>query len=75
MGSADKNPNPESDLGGKGTSAYVIKKGKHEKFFFISDKGEDQITRSLGWQVFGFLGGALLCLIAAIVLFIVLAGG
>lgn len=66
MGTAGDNPFVEGSA--EHTANIMIQKGQNEKIFYISDKPEKEILKSLGWKVWiGTFGGA-----ALIVVFLVL---
>jgi hypothetical protein len=70
MGTATDNPFIKDASAIQGVEDVIIKKGKHEKFYFISDKHERFILRRLRFIVSGgFLFGSLL-IIFGLILFI-----
>jgi hypothetical protein len=67
FGTADDNPYVKDGTAKQGVEDIMIQKGKN--FFYISDKPEKDILRSLTWQMIGGLfGGAVLTVICMIVL-------
>ena len=67
MGTATDNPFVKEASAVKGVEDVIIKKGKHEKFYYISDKHEQFILRRLRLIVScGFLFGLLLIIIGLI---------
>jgi len=70
MGTATDNPFVEDASIEKGVEDIIIKKGKHEKFYYISDKHEHMILKHLNRIVVcGFVFGSLL-IILGLILFI-----
>lgn len=70
LGTAGDNPFVEDTTAQKGVEDIMIRKGRNEKIYYISDKGEKDIVSSLKWKfIGGIFGGALLsisCLISII---------
>ncbi|MFC1722603.1 GIDE domain-containing protein [Nanoarchaeota archaeon] len=63
IGTAGDNPFVDDTTGKKNVDDIMIQKGKNEKFYYISDKGEKGVLKTLKWKVFGGLaGGAVLML-------------
>ncbi len=59
FGTADENPNV--GVTAHSTENVIIKKGKHLKFFYISDKPEKDVLKSLSTKVYLYIiGGGLL---------------
>jgi len=70
LGTAADNPFVKDASTLKGVEDVIIKKGKHDKFYYISDKNEHMILRRLNIIVFcGFVFGLLL-IILGLILFI-----
>ena len=59
LGTASDNPNVK--LTSKGMENVIIKKGDNEKLFYVSDRSEKDILKSMNWKVIlGVFGGAAL---------------
>ena len=61
MGTADDNPFVEEGSARQNAEDIMIRKGKHEKTYYISDKDEKSTLSSISWKAYGmvFGGGAL----------------
>lgn len=71
LGTAGDNPYVKEATAQKGVEDVMIQKGKNEKFYYISDKHESNILKSLKWKVFGgIFGGAALSVGGLIVILI-----
>ena len=67
MGTATDNPFVKEASTVKGVEDIIIKKGDHEKFYYISDKHENMILKRLRLIVLcGFVFGSLLIIIGLI---------
>ena len=67
MGTATDNPFVEEASAIEGVEDVIIKKGKHEKIYYISDKSERLILRQLkGLTALGLVVGSLLIIIGLI---------
>jgi hypothetical protein len=67
MGTAADNPFVEDASTFRGVEDVIIKKGKHDKFYYISDKNENMILRRLNLIVLcGFVFGSLLIILGLI---------
>jgi hypothetical protein len=67
MGTAADNPFVEDASAFKGVEDVIIKKGKHEKIYYISDRSERMILRRLNIIVFcGLVFGSLLIILGLI---------
>ena len=67
MGTASDNPFVEEASAVEGVEDVIIKKGKHEKFYYISDKPERLILwRLKGIVACGFVVGSFLIIIGLI---------
>jgi len=63
MGTADDNPHVEDGTGKDNTDDIMIQAGENKKVFYISDRKEHEVLKTLKWQTIGgILGGALLAL-------------
>ena len=61
LGTAGKNPHVKNIK--KNEEGIMIQKGENEKFYYISDKPEENLLKTFKWKVFGgLLGGSLLTL-------------
>jgi len=61
LGTAADNPFVKEASRSKGVEDVMIRKGDHEKMFYISDKDEKGVLASLTWKVMGgMVGGGLL---------------
>jgi hypothetical protein len=59
LGTASDNPNVK--LTSKGMENVIIKKGENDKVFYVSDRSEKDVLKSLNWKiVLGVFGGAAL---------------
>lgn len=64
IGTAKDNPFMEEAAAKKGVEDVMIGKGLHEKIYYISDKHEKELLKTLRWQsIGGIFGGALLILV------------
>jgi len=53
--------NPDVKLTAKGMENVIIRKGENEGMFYVSDKSEKEILKSLNWKIIlGVFGGAAL---------------
>ena len=67
MGTADDNPFVKEASAVKGVEDIIIKKGKHEKFYYISDKTEWKILRNYSRAfVVGVILGSIFIIIGTI---------
>jgi len=71
MGTADDNPFVEEATAVHGMEDVMIKKGENEKFYYISNKPEQEVLAKYKWKTIGgIFGGAILTILC---LFIFLA--
>lgn len=70
MGTAGDNPLVKEGTGKRNADDIMIQKGEYEKFYYISDKPEKGVLKSLKWKAIGgiFGGGALSALCLATIL-------
>lgn len=70
MGTAGDNPFVKEGTAKKGVDDVMIQKGKDEKFYYITDKPEREILKTLRWKVAGgiFGGSALSIVCLALIL-------
>lgn len=67
IGTAGDNPFVEEATAKKGVEDVMIQKGKLDRFYYISDKPEKDVLKSLKWKIFaGLAGGAFLILLFVI---------
>jgi hypothetical protein len=72
IGSATDNPDPSLNPK-KSEDNLVVRKGKNDRLFYISDKGELEVRRRFGWKTAGFIAlGSILMLVSLIVILIYL---
>jgi|SRR3989338_2571260 len=58
IGTADDNPIVEEATAKKGVEDVIIKRGAHNKFYYISDKPEKDVLKGFRWKVIlGLFGG------------------
>lgn len=71
MGTAGDNPYMEEGTEKEDMPDIMIAKGKNEKIFYVSDKPEKEILKSLTWKSFlGIFGGGILTIVClAVILF------
>jgi len=73
MGTAENYPSGET-MTKKGTANMIIRKGKYEKFYYISDRPEKTVLKSLHRRVIGgIIGGGSLIIAATILLLFIFA--
>ncbi len=71
MGTAGKNPFTETATNTNNQAGIMIQKGTNNKFFYISDKPEKEVLKSMKWKVFaGVYGGAALSVGCLFILFL-----
>ncbi|MBW2999104.1 E3 ubiquitin ligase family protein [Candidatus Woesearchaeota archaeon] len=71
LGTADDNPFVEEATAKESVEDIMIKKGKHEKFYYISDRHETEILKKFKWKVAGgIFGGGFLSVFCFIVILI-----
>ena len=66
MGGADDNPFKKEASAMQSMEDIMIKKGEHEKTFYISDSHETKILNSLKWKCIGGIGGGALLIIGSL---------
>ena len=67
MGTAGDNPFVDDATTKKGVEDVLIQKGKHDKFYYISDKSEHEVLKALkGKVVFGIGLGSIFIIIGLI---------
>jgi hypothetical protein len=69
MGCADENTYEDAVLN-QGISHTMIRKGRQEKMFFISDKKERDILREFTWKTVGGVVGGFLCIVIGVFLMV-----
>ncbi len=63
MGTAGDNPFVKDATSSKNEEDIMISKGNKKQFYYISDKNEHGVLKSLKWKIFGgLIGGSLLSL-------------
>ncbi|MDD5418175.1 MAG: GIDE domain-containing protein [Candidatus Nanoarchaeia archaeon] len=73
MGTADDNPYVETGTSEKNSDNVIIKKGAHNKFFYISNKPEKELLKTFALKMWLLLiGGSLLIIGGATYIFIYL---
>jgi hypothetical protein len=71
LGHAGDNPFVKEATARRGVNDIMIQKGKDEPFYYISDKGENDILRKLKWKVLGgLIGGPALIITSLTIIFI-----
>jgi hypothetical protein len=70
MGTAGDNPFVEESSAEKGVEDVMIKKGKYEKFYYISDKTERGVLKKYNLMVYGGIGFGAILVIIGLILFI-----
>lgn len=63
MGTADDNPFVDDATTKKGVEDVLIQKGKHDKFYYISDKSEREVLKALKGKVVFGIGLGSICII------------
>lgn len=74
MGTAADNPFVEDGTRSEGVEDVIIRKGKHDKFFYISDKPEKDIVKNLRWKVIGGIFGGGFIIVASLFLLLLQIG-
>ena len=71
MGTADDNPFVKEASSEKNEADIMIQKGKHQKFYYISDRAEKEILASLKWKIIlGIFGGGVLAVACLAFIFV-----
>jgi len=70
MGTASDNPLVADGRAQRGVEDIMIMRGEHEKFYYISDKPEKAVLKSLQRRVLGSLIGGGFLIVAAVILWI-----
>ncbi len=74
MGTAGKNPFVKEATAVNNVENIMIQKGKNEKFYYISDSGENNILKKLKWKVIGGLFGGAALTVACLVIILLYLG-
>ena len=68
MGTASDNPYVKEASAEKGVEDVMINKGKNEKFFYISDRGERSVLRRFSLKAYaGIISGSFLIVLSSII--------
>ncbi|MBR9682582.1 MAG: hypothetical protein GOV02_02815 [Candidatus Aenigmarchaeota archaeon] len=74
LGTAGDNPHKKEASAMHSVEDIMMQQGKDEKFFYISDKHEKTLLKSLAWKVYGsLLGGGFLVVVGSFLTLISLA--
>lgn len=74
MGTAADNPFVEDGTRAEGVEDVMIKKGEHDKFFYITDKPEKDLLKGLRWKVTGGILGGGFITVGSLFLLIMMLG-